>query len=225
MDSPVEFSLNLPRGSKRKVELVEVDGKIKKLTKAKGFTSNKCTIIGDSIIKHLGDFLYTSVQAISGVYANHLLNLFKEDTLKIQNFKAILILAGTNDLSKSSPKEIEEIFINIIAYIREVNPEARVAICGLLPRPCDRLLPTKLKAREETNANLAALSKRINIHYVKTEIALKGEAPVCDIYEPDRLHLTPLGAEYLQTYMAGRISSLLGLPPQWDPITKQILPR
>jgi hypothetical protein len=225
MASPVEFTTDLPKGLKRKVGTVVVEGKTKKLITAKGFTDNRCTLIGDSIIKHLQDFLYTSVQAIPGVYANHILELCRSDKLKVRNFKAIIILAGTNDLSQSSPKEIEEIFINIITYLREVNPEARIAIGGILPRPCDRLLPTKLKAREQANALLAALSKRINIHYIKTEIAIKDKAPVHIIYESDRLHLTPEGSEYLRTYLGGRISSLIGIPRQWDPVTKAILPR
>ena len=225
MDSPVDFTADLPRGLKRKEESIIVDGKRKKLIKAKGFTDNRCTLIGDSIITFLQDFLYTSVQAIPGVYANHLLELFQTDKLKVRNFKAILILAGTNDLSASSPKNIEDIFVNIITYLREVNPEAKIAIGGILPRPCDRLLPTKLKAREETNALLAALCKRINIHYIKTELALKDKAPISVIYESDRLHLTPEGTKYLSSYLGGRISSLLGIPPQWDPSTKSILPR
>jgi hypothetical protein len=225
MESPIDYTLDLPRGLKRSEDQVLVDGKRKKLIKAKGFTANKCTLIGDSIIKFQQDFLYTSVQAIPGIYANHLLGLFKSDKLKARNFKAIIILAGTNDLSASSPKEIEEIFINIITYLRDINPEARIAIGGILPRPCDRLLPTKLKAREDTNALLAALCKRINIHYIKTELAIKDKAPISVIYGPDRLHLTPKGTEFLGSYLGGRISSLLGIPPQWDPTTKAILPR
>ena len=225
MASPVNYTTDLPRGLKRTVESVLVEGKPKKLTKSKGFTANKCTLIGDSIIKPLQDFLYTSVQAISGVYADHLLNLFKEEKLSVRNFKAIIILAGTNDLSKSSPQIIEKTFVDIVEYLREINPEARIAIGGILPRPCDRLLPTKLQAREDTNTLLAAMSRRMNIHYIKTEIALKDKAPISVLYEPDRLHLSYDGAIFLQTYLSGRVSSLLGIPRQWDPVTKQILPR
>ena len=112
-------------------------------------------------------------------------------------------------------------------YLSTLSPvnRGRIAIGGILPRPCDRLLPTKLKAREETNTLLAALSKKINVHYIKTEIAIKGKGETSELYESDRLHLSPVGASHLHSYLGGRISSVLGIPRQWDPATKSILPR
>jgi lysophospholipase L1-like esterase len=199
------------------VEHTDVAGRSKRLVKAKGFTQNRCTLIGDSIIQFILKCKYTSVQSIPGLYAKDLVAAMRRDTIKIRDFHAIVILIGTNDLTRSTFREIVVFFEEIVDYIRSVNPLARLAICGILPRPCDAKSSTMLRKRSSTNNAISHLCRRVNVCYIKTELCLKDEGPDSLLFRSDKIHLEDKGVKLLKKYLEGRIGSLLGLPPQWVP--------
>jgi lysophospholipase L1-like esterase len=157
------------------------------------------------------------MQSIPGGYARDIINLCEQGTFSVTGFRAIVVAAGTNDLCDTPPDQIVEIFRSIIEYIRAKNPECRLAISGILPRSCDRQLLPKLQARIDTNESLAALCKSLNVAYLKTELAIKDKGTRTEIYSPDGIHLTPKGIGLIKIWIEGRIGSLLGTPPQWNP--------
>ena len=224
MASPVEYSTSrAPLSSKeRTVEHTEVAGRTKRLIKAKGNAENRCTLIGDSIIQMIRQCLYTSIQSIPGLYVKDLVDVMRRGVVRVHDFKAIIVIIGTNDLCRSSFTEIAAFFADIVEFIRSQNPLARLAICGILPRPCDARSETMQKKRVSTNNAISHLCRRVNVHYIKTEICLYDQGPEKLLYMPDKIHLSDKGVKILKMYLEGRFGSLLGLPPQWVPFPLNI---
>jgi lysophospholipase L1-like esterase len=137
----------------------------------------------------------------------------------------VVLFTGTNDLCDTPHQEIANIFRSIVNYIRAESPETRIAIAGIIPRPCDEGNKNMLEARTNTNSALAYLSKRLNVEYFKTEICFHDKGPAHLIYRPDGIHLENYGVGILKTLLEGKIASLIGVPPQWDPILHQIIPK
>jgi lysophospholipase L1-like esterase len=204
------------------VEYTEVDGRSKRLVKAKGHAENRCTLIGDSIIQMIRQCLYTSIQSIPGLYAKDLVDVMRRGVVKVHNFKAIIVIIGTNDLCRSTHQEIAAFFEDIVEYIRSQNPLARLAICGILPRPCDAKSTTMQRKRTSTNNAISHLCRRQNVHYIKTELCLFDQGPEKLLYMPDKIHLSDKGWKILKMFLEGRFGSLLGLPPQWVPFPLNI---
>jgi hypothetical protein len=217
MASPVGFTKERPSGLKRSVDYFYVGNKKKRLVGAKGFTRNEVTMIGDSIIQFLTDLLYTSIQSIPGTYARHLVNMCISGRLDISNFKCVVIFCGTNDLTDSSNAQIMASMSRIIAYIRQQNHDARIAICGVLPRPCDGMNPRYhhlIQQRIDLNEALKYHCMSLNVQYFKVDKAIKGKGSDALLYHTDFLHLSDVGLGYLKLWLDGRIGCLLGSPPQ-----------
>jgi hypothetical protein len=68
-----------------------------------------------------------------------------------------------------------------------------------------------------TNNAISALCRRLNVHYIKTELCLFNQGSDEYLFMPDKIHLTDPGVSILKMYLEGRFGSLLGLPPQWTP--------
>jgi type III secretion system FlhB-like substrate exporter len=217
MAAQVEYTTDRPSGKERSVDHIQVKGKNKRLVGAQGYRENTVTIIGDSIIQFMRQMTYVSVQAIPGSYARDLISICEKGDITLSSFRAVIVSCGTNDLCDSTPEEIVASFAEIIRYIRQKNPTCRLAICGILPRPCDNKHPLKLKARVDTNEYLMQYCKRRNVAYFKLELALKGKGPEDKLYYTDKLHLSDTGVKWLKSWLEGRIGSLLGMPPQWTP--------
>ena len=217
MASPVGFSDHWLPGRKRSVEQTSVDGRIKRLVKAKGFIENRCSLIGDSIIQFVEECRYTSLQSIPGLYARDLEGVIRQGKVTIVDFKAIIYFCGTNDMARATLAEIVGYFESLIEYTRSVNPLVRIAIAGILPRPCDNASETLLKKRVSVNNGISHLCRRINVQYIKSEICLKDAGADNIVYRPDKIHLERPAVRRLQAYLEGRFASLLGIPPQWVP--------
>jgi lysophospholipase L1-like esterase len=135
-------------------------------------------------------------------------------------------MAGTNDVSsKKSILEILVSFRRLIQCIRAVNPSCKIAICGLLRRPCDEFSKTKQTKLEDFNEALKADCELTNVYYITTSKALKDMGPDTLLYRHDGIHLTFDGVGCLKGYMEGIIGSIMGMPPQWDPIQNCIIPK
>ena len=217
MASPVGYTTLVPIGKIRSVGQTMVDGRRKRLVLAKGHTANKCTLIGDSIIQFIQQCSYTSVQSIPGLYAKNLVDVIRRGVLTISDFKAIVFLIGTNDMTRSTLPEIVAIFEEIINFTRSRNPLARIAISCILPRPCDAGSPKLIKKRVSVNNGISHLCRRLNVQYIKTEICLKNAGPDDKVFMPDKIHLADPAVKLLKTYLEGRFGSLVGITPQWTP--------
>jgi hypothetical protein len=200
------------------VTWVRFGNKDKKLATSKGFTENRVTIIGDSIISHIKEMLYTSVQGYPGAYLRDLVTMCRQGIYDVTSFRAVVVSAGTNDFSSDyTQNEILAMFTAITQYIRAVNPQAQIAICGILPRPCDaRNHRTfhKLKARIQLNTALLLHCQALGVAYFKTDKALKGKGSDAFLYHTDFLHLSDHGVIFLTKWLEGRIACLIGAAPQ-----------
>jgi hypothetical protein len=135
---------------------------------------------------------------------------------------------GTNDLCESTPAEISGFFADIINYIRSQNPSCRIAISGILPRLCDQFSTERSKHRINSNKAIASQCKKLGVEYFKSEVcitdAISVDCPIELLYRwQDQIHLSDTGVGVYKKYIEGKIASLLGLPPQWDPSTGQII--
>jgi hypothetical protein len=230
MASQITFTTARPSGSKRHVEPFDFGGKRKKLVSAKGYSENRCTLIADSICQNMWDMLYTSLQSVPGAYARHVIDMCKRGAFVVDGFSIVVIALATNYLCDTSPAEIGYEFSKIIEYIREQNPTCRIAISGILPRLCDQFSTIKSRARINTNKSIAAQCKRLGVEYFKSEVCITEaisqlEVPIESLYRrQDGIHLSDeLGVGVYKKYLEGKIASLLGLPPQWDPSTGHII--
>jgi hypothetical protein len=225
MASPTEFSLERQLGPKRSVERVVIDGRNKRLISSKGHLSNRTTLIGDSIVQFVTERLYTSVQSLPGSYAKNFISMCEHGLFTVSNFQVIVVHMGCNDLCESNPYQICNIFENNIQYIRDKNPTCMIAISGILPKPCDSASSTKLEARVTTNEGLAALCKRVNVEYYKSEICIKDMGTIEELYIKDKIHLSDYAVDLLAKYLEGKIGSIYALKPQWDPETRSVIPK
>jgi lysophospholipase L1-like esterase len=201
--------------------MVNVGNVRKRLTKADGFKANRGTILGDSITKGIINLLQTKLQALSGGTMYDLANYIREGVMKVEGFRAIIIFLGCNDLRDDIPKDacaaqIVKSLHEAIAVIRQYNPDARIGVAGIIPKPRDANIQEMLDARIETNKAMKMYCRANRLLYYTTETFLKKRDPTKPIYAGDNLHLTPKGAEYLGTYLSGKIGELIGLPSQTD---------
>jgi hypothetical protein len=217
MASSIAFSTDRPSGPKSSTEWIKVHGRDKKLIHNKGFSRNTVTLLGDSIIQRMKDMLVASVQAIPGSYLRDMVEMCTNGIYDVKSFSAVVVCGGTNDFSNSSEDQIFSSFTALVAYIRVENPTCLIAICGILPRPCDWRSPEKQKARMRLNTHLLLLCRSLNVDYFKTDAALKGKGPYSLLYHTDYLHLSDTGVHYLMKWMEGRIGRLLGDPHQVPP--------
>jgi hypothetical protein len=213
MASQTGYTSNRPVGLKRSVDRFSFEGKIKCLATAKGFAENRVTIIGDSHIQFLQDLLYVSIQSVPGAYARDLVNLCNIGRLDILDFKAVVIFAGSNDVTDSTPSLIVASITNIVNHIRLHNPTALIAVCTVLRRPCDALNPLhfhRIPLRDAVNTAIRARCSTLNVHVFKVDKAIKGKGPDNIIFHTDLLHLSDIGIGHLKKWLEGRIGSLLG---------------
>ena len=226
MSSPVHFNPRRELGLQWSIDYVIVGGKRKRRIRAKGYSSNRTTIIGDSMIQMLSDMLFSSIQSVPGAYARDLADMCEDETFTVSGFSVVAIMAGTNDVS--SKRDILEILVSfrrLIQQIRSKNPTCKIAICEVLRRPCDTKSETKKSKLDRFNSALKDDCELTNVYYIPTSKSLKDMGPDSLLFRHDGIHLTFDGVGCLKIYMEGLIGSIMGMPPQWDPITKCILPK
>jgi type III secretion system FlhB-like substrate exporter len=229
MASPVGYSDRRQQGLKRKTDYVDIGGgKIKRRVRMKGYNSNKATLLGDSLTQFMHDMINCSVQAIPGAYARDFIQMCRNEVYDLSSFPAIVLILGTNDVTDTIPTRIADIFQDIIEFIRHANPTCRLAISGILPRPCDSYTDDaddRQKALDLTNSLIKAVCKYNNVVFFNSETAIIDKGDVETIYHTDQLHLSFVGVGHLKNWLEGKIGSLMGVPPQWDPISKSIVPK
>ena len=162
--------------------------------------------------------LYTSIQGIPRAYLRDMVEMCKQELYDVRSFKAMVVLAGTNDFSCDySLQHMLSLFTAIITYIRSVNPHAQIGICGILPRPCDAGDPRtyhRIKNRIVLNTAILHLCHTSGVSFFKTDKALKGKGTDSYLFHTDLPHLSEDGLFFLKKWMEGRIACLVGDPPQ-----------
>ena len=100
-------------------------------------TSSDATIIGDSLLKWVRGLKYTDTQATPGLTLSWAFDRLQQGIIDVSKYQIVLLLIGTNDLDSSTPSDIGEKMLDILNLIKRINPQARLAVCGLLYRPQD----------------------------------------------------------------------------------------
>jgi hypothetical protein len=100
-------------------------------------TSSDATIIGDSLVKWVRGLKYTDTQSTPGLTLSWAFDRIQQGIIDVSRYQIILLLIGTNDLDKFTPDDIGEKMLGILNLIKKINPQARLAVCGLLYRPQD----------------------------------------------------------------------------------------
>jgi lysophospholipase L1-like esterase len=103
----------------------------------KGVQDSKATAIGDSLCKWVRRVTHTDLQAIPGLKLSRTLELLRRNILKIDSYKVIMILIGTNDVEECTPKEVVQKLELVCKYISLHNPRAKLAVSAILYRPRD----------------------------------------------------------------------------------------
>ncbi|HYG89227.1 MAG TPA: GDSL-type esterase/lipase family protein [Azospirillum sp.] len=107
-----------------------------------------------------------------------------------------LLLVGTNDLPKRSPKDIAASIVQIVSEVQASAPKACITVITLLPRR-DNGAPFSGKI-QEVNERLRGIASP-GVRVVDAHTPLLQRCPAtgsCDLYK-DTVHLTRAGYEFL----------------------------
>jgi beta-glucosidase len=111
--------------------------------------------------------------------------------------KVVVLLLGTNNIKKNSPKAIAEADAKIVKIIRDKLPKTKVLLLGLFPRAHKTDLP-ELKVPERVkavNALLAKLDDGVNVRYLDLGDKLAPDGKVTPEIYQDGVHLTAKGLQ------------------------------
>lgn len=142
------------------------------------------------------DFPDTKVvnRSIGGDVTRGMLFRFQEDVVDLSP-RAIVILAGSADLSALQPPEMAVRNIRrMLDILREQEPTALVVLCTVPPRD-NPLAPVDASQIDQLNAGLRALAKSSSHSRLLDLHALMSTPTGLDpsMFAPDRLHLSPAG--------------------------------
>jgi len=153
-------------------------------------------LLGDSILRNISNINNTQVMCYPGMTMKKLGLLIAHDKIpELKNKRLIVVHCGTNDASKHRidlDALLERIQFVIMA-IREIVPNAIIAISHIIPRVCD-FEKTHEKIMKFNKA-VQASAKDWNIKTFPTYDTLQHSGlPIKSFYKPkDKLHLSPSG--------------------------------
>jgi len=113
------------------------------------------------------------------------------------NPKVVVLLLGTNNIKKNSPKDIAEADAKIVKIIRDKLPKSKVLLLGIFPRAhktdlAELKVPERVKA---VNALLAEMDDGVNVRYLDLGDKLAPDGKVTPEIYQDGVHLTAKGLQ------------------------------
>ena len=181
----------------------------------------KATLVSDSLGKRL-HLPYVDIQAIGGLYVEKAARYVRLNTnINIKDYNIIILHIGTIDLKFLNPQEFATFYQNLLDAIKGENPEAILAISGIIQRPYDfrrGVLGKDTEAKRRAfNQELKRLSVWYRINFLKT---YKQFQYFYDPSQPDRrlfvntwqdgIHLNAPGSRVFSSYLGGVFSMLRG---------------
>ena len=103
----------------------------------KGKLNSDATLLSDSLAKWVKDVRFIDTQAIPGLSIQRAIQKVEDQTLSVSNYRLIVLLIGTNNVTKSHPDHIAQDLAALINLIRQKNPAAKIACNGIIYRPQD----------------------------------------------------------------------------------------
>ena len=141
---------------------------------------------------------------------NTVINMAKDDTDFICNTDAVVVTAGSKNLSDGDPIEeaIEEL-CDLANTIRNINPECQIIISSILPRRNDKLANQIIR---QTNQSLRQFCEKKSYHFLdQTDVFLSNGLPDSTLYQ-DNLYLNAKGGKVLGESIRAKLNSVLSLP-------------
>jgi lysophospholipase L1-like esterase len=183
-------------------------------------------IIGDSILKNIRYIKDCTIFSLSGAKLDEIVPFLKKNRYILDGIETILLLCGTNNISKNSTDEVINKIRQIFEYIRSATCGTTILISSILPRPIDDALHGhKVKL---INRSLKFSCRSWGAKFVAShKLMLKHGKPVSEFYH-DGLHLSEAGTRRLRQYLSQRLADLGNKPandnnsshylkrPQWS---------
>ena len=185
-------------------------------------TTRKVAIIGDSLIKHIGEWETTKGQITNKIKTfcfrgcNTARLLHKLRNNKIPLSENIIVMIGTNDTETKSRGIIQGTIALIIEQLQQDPRTQKIIILGILPRPLDHESSwekisriNEWLARDENKAQgkyefWKSHKAFINKRRFREMPTIKNE-----LYARDGLHLSQIGNARLLQQLKMAISKLL----------------
>ena len=108
--------------------------------KTKEHKKTLITIAGDSILNYIegqksNRTRATKVHSFPAATCDDMLDFIRP--LAYRNPDSIIVHAGTNDLTELTTKEILKNYLDIVATIKEINPEIKIVFSSVIQRHDD----------------------------------------------------------------------------------------
>ena len=166
-------------------------------------SSVNTTIIGDYVASVFGqsDRKWKVQSPGNATWASTLQGI--KDKLISVDFRYVFFLLGHNQIRVSKRVDIVRIVFEVIAQVREINPEARIFICSILPRPVDneeaKLLIVNFNRWISLAVNKAA-KQFFRVHHIPIQHHfINAGVPKLFLFNQDQFTLNARGALLLKT--------------------------
>ncbi|MFA7340885.1 MAG: cellulase family glycosylhydrolase [Candidatus Obscuribacterales bacterium] len=127
--------------------------------------------------------------------------------------KVAVLMIGTNDIGSLSPAEIAENTAKSIESIQLRSPNTKVMVMGVLPRPeAGDPGNFNVDATNEALSRLATANGDVEFTNLRNSFVDARGNQKTELYQPDKLHLTPAGYQAWADGLKGRLARMLSSP-------------
>lgn len=171
----------------------------------------KVTIVSDSIAKYVFGIEGVLLQAFRGDTIGRISSRIKSGEVKLNGFDYVIFHVGTNDIGRKSPFDsIISDYGNLIGICRQANPNIKIIMSAILPRPIDHDVTDNIIRRVNGYLN-SNMSKPMNFRFIKTfRPFMFGGRVKRELFAKNDggLHLNSEGTNRLKYYFLRTIASM-----------------
>ena len=177
-------------------------------------------VIGDSLVRGLTRLNYADIRCFPGAGLRDFSVMMSEDhdihgaPLHLASKQVVIILAGTNDLSRPF-RQFKSAVWDIIRGLNSSSDSTALAFCTLLPRPVDfDWSEPRVQAVNHWFFELAARGEIAIVDTSKTFRTTCG-SPKFNLFREDGLHLNEHGLARLRDRIRGQLMKLRSSGGVW----------
>jgi lysophospholipase L1-like esterase len=181
-------------------------------------------IVADSILKQVRHLRRTYVHAIPGARIERIDEDIKGGIIDVSFQRAVVVCAGTNNLSRDTPHEICDKMAALVDTIRSRNSDCLIMVSGIIIRPVDedeertwkrKGDPSLVEKRRQANDMMEPMLKARGVTMLETWSALMINSTANRaMYGDDGLHLNYKGLNRIQQFL---LNCLGGALPKSQP--------